>query len=807
MLPLTPTKLGRYEIVEEIGKGAMGVVFLARDPLIGRLVALKTFRIGYSVRDADLEQFRARFIREAQSAGILSHPNIVTIHDVVERSDDGLAFIAMEYVRGTNLKAVLQEDSRPTLPYVTDIVAQIADALDYAHSCKVIHRDIKPANILITADQRVKITDFGIARLDTSNLTQEGQLLGTPNYMAPEQILGRDVDGRADIFSLGVVLYEMLTRHKPFQGENLTVVSHRIVYDHFTPPRDYISDLPPGVESILTRALEKDPARRYQRARDMAEDLRRILAEVSPRDMLNETQSLSATAIILPARVSSERMPTAATAVGATPESMPPAPSSPAPVSPDAPTQALPLAAVVSAAAPVEPAASATMPPPPARPKPSFLRRLLPTAVPSPTAARAAAPAPVPAAKSPAVVTAQPPSPVQPAAIAPPPSSPSPAVPADLMPTAVIPKSVVAQAAAASAPNAPATPPADAGRFVHATRPPTAPPPPPAPPALPGGVLRVKGSAAFSTTPLRVIVVALVALIIALAGVAGFRFWVKGALPDSKPPAPAGADQPQLVALLQEGRRLLDSGDPRSAAAVYREAQQLAPDRASIKQRLEAAEKLAADRDKQAGEEKTIADRLDDAHKALADRHWDDAEKAGQDVLQLSPGNTAAQDVLASVATARQRMKDRSGASAQTKVAGARPDTSVSLSATALQSAPQKAAADSAPSEAAKDATLQLAFFSQLPEGSLMVYLNGKRILLESFRFYEKGGLFRPKPSTGWVRKSFTVAAGTAELRVYVTAQGRAAEVRNLNGNFLGGATRKLDVQLNDGGQVSASLN
>src|SRR6202166_4829050 len=142
MLPLSPSKLGRYEIVEEIGKGAMGVVYLARDPLIGRLVALKTFRISYSIKDAELDQFRARFIREAQSAGILSHPNIVTIHDVVERGEEGLAFIAMEYVRGTNLKSVLQEPERPTLTFACEILTQIADGLDYAHSCKVIHRDI-----------------------------------------------------------------------------------------------------------------------------------------------------------------------------------------------------------------------------------------------------------------------------------------------------------------------------------------------------------------------------------------------------------------------------------------------------------------------------------------------------------------------------------------------------------------------------------------------------------------------------------------------------------------------------------------
>ncbi|MEA2599923.1 MAG: eukaryotic-like serine/threonine-protein kinase [Acidobacteriota bacterium] len=300
MLPLTPTKLGRYEITDEIGKGAMGVVYLARDPLIGRLVALKTFRIGYSVRDQEMEQFRIRFMREAQSAGILTHPNIVTIHDVVESSEEGMAFIAMEYVRGTNLKLLLQGDQALGLPFVLDVIAQVGDALDYAHSNRVVHRDVKPANILITTDNRVKITDFGIARLDSSNLTQEGQLLGTPNYMAPEQIQGKEVDHRADLFSLGVVLYELLTRHKPFQGENLTVVSHRIVYDHFTPPREYVQNLPPGLEPILMKALEKDPARRYQRAREMVDDLRRLVDASRQRDDLNETQSLSSTMVLPP---------------------------------------------------------------------------------------------------------------------------------------------------------------------------------------------------------------------------------------------------------------------------------------------------------------------------------------------------------------------------------------------------------------------------------------------------------------------------------------------------------------------------
>src|SRR6186713_2642028 len=279
-----PQKLGRYEVLEEIGKGAMGVVYVARDPLIGRQVALKTFRVGFSAKDQELQQFRNRFVREAQSAGILSHPNIVTIHDVIDEGGDGVCFIAMEFVKGTNLKQLLQRSEPISQGYVVHVIAQIAEALDYAHSRGVVHRDIKPANILITPDDKVKITDFGIARLDSSNLTMEGQLLGTPNYMAPEQIQGKEVDHRADIFSLGVVFYEMLTRKKPFQGENLTAVTHKIVYEPFTPPEDLVADLPPGLAAVLRRCLEKDPNRRYPRASEIAAELKKSWSKASAED-------------------------------------------------------------------------------------------------------------------------------------------------------------------------------------------------------------------------------------------------------------------------------------------------------------------------------------------------------------------------------------------------------------------------------------------------------------------------------------------------------------------------------------------
>lgn len=279
---MIPQKLGRYEVIAELGKGAMGLVFLARDPLIGRQLALKTFRLGYSAKDAELEQFRVRFLREAQSAGILSHPNIVTIHDVVVE-DGGDFFIAMEYVKGTDLKHVMQRQDRLDLRFVVDIIAQIADGLDYAHSKGVVHRDIKPANIILTAERQAKITDFGIARVDASNLTIEGQLLGTPNYMAPEQIQGKEVDHRADLFSLGVMLYEMVTGKKPFAGENLTVVTHRIVYEAFTPAEELVMGLPPRLSQVLEKSLQKDVAKRYARGADMARDLRAVFSADTSR--------------------------------------------------------------------------------------------------------------------------------------------------------------------------------------------------------------------------------------------------------------------------------------------------------------------------------------------------------------------------------------------------------------------------------------------------------------------------------------------------------------------------------------------
>ncbi|HEY8184396.1 MAG TPA: protein kinase [Thermoanaerobaculia bacterium] len=275
-------KLSRYEIVRELGKGAMGVVYLAKDPLIGRLVALKTIRMRPG-DDDDTKEFQQRFVREAQAAGILNHPAIVTVHDIGQDEPSGVSFIAMEYVEGNNLKEILAQGRPLSFDEIGDIIAQVAEALDFAHSKGIVHRDVKPANIILVEGKRAKITDFGIAKIASGgNLTTTGQFLGTPNYMAPEQVRGAPVDGRTDIFSLGICLYECLTRRKPFGGDSLTSISYKIVHEPFPPLHEINPQIPDGYDDVVAFALAKDPAKRYQRGREFASALRAVVRGERP---------------------------------------------------------------------------------------------------------------------------------------------------------------------------------------------------------------------------------------------------------------------------------------------------------------------------------------------------------------------------------------------------------------------------------------------------------------------------------------------------------------------------------------------
>ena len=704
MLPLTPTRLGRYEIVDEIGKGAMGVVYLARDPLIGRLVALKTFRIGYSVKDQEMEQFRQRFMREAQSAGILTHPNIVTIHDVVESSDDGVAFIAMEYVRGTNLKLLLQGDQPLSMQFIIDTIAQVGDALDYAHSNRVIHRDVKPANILITSDNRVKITDFGIARLDSSNLTQEGQLLGTPNYMAPEQIQGKEVDHRADLFSLGVVLYEMLTRHKPFQGENLTVVSHRIVYDHFTPPREYVQSLPPGLEKVLSRALEKDPARRYQRAREMADDLRKTVGASATRDELNETQSLSST-LVLP------------------PTAVPPPP----------------------------PAAAPAAAPPPQAAKPSLFDRWRKPAPPPP----------------------------------PPPPAADPGTGTDTGSSASVPPPVLVAV--------PPPPPLPSTEDTVATMVPEAPPPAPAP---------------GSGISLRWLLVGLgsAALVIAV-GVAAFllwQSWSKPAPPAGVEPAPVEAAAPppaltpglrkaQIAKLKEDGNTAMRRGDWAAAAVAYQQAEELDPNDAEVRQLRQGAEQKAQDFQSLVEKERAINAHLTNAKGALATRRYDFAISEANQALVIDPKNP---DAAALLKQARREKQRATPAGPQT------PGTGEEIAAIPTPGETQPGNATESSTAEAATTTVHIRFHSDVPEGTLIVWVNGKERVRESFR----GGRFfqRKKEPVDRSWPLTDISTGGAKFRVNFAPEGRRAVSQVIDSGLLRGASHDLEVRVFSETQMTA---
>jgi len=269
-------RFGRYEILTELGRGAMGVVYKARDPKINRVVAVKTISLAGQPAEEELE-YRERFVREAEAAGRLSHPGIVTIFDVGEEPKTRAPYIVMEFVGGQSLDKLLSRgDHKLPVETALQLTLELAEALDCAHGQGVVHRDLKPANILLTEDGHAKIADFGVAKLNLANQTLGGRALGTPAYMSPEQLNGEDVDGRSDLFSLGVVLYTVLTGYKPFQGNSALTVSFKVVNRDPIPATLLDTELPQGLDYIIARAMAKDRAHRYQSAMEMVRDIRHL---------------------------------------------------------------------------------------------------------------------------------------------------------------------------------------------------------------------------------------------------------------------------------------------------------------------------------------------------------------------------------------------------------------------------------------------------------------------------------------------------------------------------------------------------
>ena len=279
----TPKQIGRYEILEELGHGAMGTVYRAKDPAMDRVVALKTI-ISLVLASEQGSEFRERFYREARASGKLAHPGIVAVFDVGEHQ--GLPFLVMEFVDGRTLADAAKKGERLTLDRICELGQQIAEALGHAHRQGVVHRDIKPANILLTSREvygieRPKITDFGVAKLAAGHTTMTGQILGTPAFMPPEQFTGAPIDGRADLFSLGVVLYWLATGEQPFPGEGITAVSYKVVHTDPVPPRKLNPAMPAKLEAIIMKCLAKAPDERFQSGEESARDLAELRAGAS----------------------------------------------------------------------------------------------------------------------------------------------------------------------------------------------------------------------------------------------------------------------------------------------------------------------------------------------------------------------------------------------------------------------------------------------------------------------------------------------------------------------------------------------
>jgi serine/threonine-protein kinase len=269
--------LGRYEIEKELGKGAMGVVYLGRDPKINRIVAIKTMALSQEFEADELVEVKERFFREAETAGRLNHANIVTMFDAGEEHD--LAYIAMEFLKGKDLVSYSKPGNLLPLQRVMSIVARVADALSYAHEFNVVHRDIKPANIMYEPESdQVKVTDFGIARITDSSKTKTGMVLGTPSFMSPEQLAGKKIDGRSDLFSLGVMLYQMSCGKLPFEGDSMAQLMFRIANEQHPDIRSVNPDLPDCLVAIIDKAMTKDPDARYQTGAEFAKDIRTCMA-------------------------------------------------------------------------------------------------------------------------------------------------------------------------------------------------------------------------------------------------------------------------------------------------------------------------------------------------------------------------------------------------------------------------------------------------------------------------------------------------------------------------------------------------
>jgi len=787
------TRLGRYEVLSELGKGAMGIVYLAKDPAIGRMVAIKTIRAS-SVGDDDAEsrEFRERFLREAQTAGILSHPNIVTIHDIGEDSSKQTSFIAMEYIEGKNLKTLLAEKGELSHDQIADMIAQVAEAIDYAHRKGIIHRDIKPANIIITTDGKVKITDFGIAKVASSNLTTSGQFLGTPNYMSPEQVSGAPVDGRSDIFSLGVVLYELLTRRKPFLGENLTAISYKIVHEDFTPPAELSSDIPAEFNPIVARAMAKDPWNRYQRGKDFALALQQLHAHLEEQRALADLGTSISEAELMPtlklanldnllaetpedtkhsasrsARRASERST----------EVMPPKSAAPEPLRPTDRPEPLPDA---------EPAthseAKSVVPP---RPTAGELKTQALSL--GPLLSAAIGEAQVPLAGTPQSRS------VAPAA--------EPVAPSPRTARPVANRRAKATAGPGAGAAAVSVPPHMSG-----------PPPKPAEAAAETGPLaalrrirevvagtdwkKLAHAEVNSMWFWRVVIATALLLWVALPG----AFLVRRIIV-SRPSVPLDKTLEKEIReqkeSLETGKKLFAAGRYEQSLGLFRRFLARSPSNQQARQYAQMAESALQGREEEARKSAQAQKVFELAQAAFEQGDYAEARRRADEVLALDGGRVDAQklreDAAGKIAEAEAKRREaRAAVLASRRVAAAPP-----VEGRAEKAVPTPTAG---PVVNAANPILRLLFDSPVSEGNVMVAVNDQILLRRPFSFKRKEGFFKTVKETGTVEAVVPVQPGPIAVKVWLSGPDiPASSFATVNAQVASGETRILRLEYSSG--------
>ncbi|MBC8646319.1 MAG: protein kinase [Thermoanaerobaculia bacterium] len=755
------SKLGRYEVLNELGKGAMGVVYLAKDPVIGRMVAIKTIRVSTVTEDdSESREFRERFIREAQTAGILSHSNIVTIHDIGEDADTQTSFIAMEYIEGKNLKMLLTEKTKFTYDQIAEMIAQVAEALDYAHRKGIIHRDIKPANIIITTDNKVKITDFGIAKIASSNLTTTGQFLGTPNYMSPEQVSGAPVDGRSDIFSLGVVLYELLTNRKPFQGENLTAISYKIVHEDFTPPAALSAAVPPEFNPIVARAMAKDPWNRYQRGKDFALALHQLRAHLEEQRALQDLGTLVSAAENLPTMklANLDQLWGEGETPAASSQVTPPA---------DAETRAEPSSA-------------------------SRRRSEMPT---TPVAIDDGASGAVP----PAAVAAD-------------------ALVGDADVSTNRFRTPLAEIAAMApeaneedleSPLSPAAASDTSPRTDPRPMPVYAAPPRPKGPTWPE---RIREWSLLSRREINprwfwTVAAAIGGLVLLVSVILAARASIS-----SRPTAPENAaletQTRERKQFLEQGKKLLNEGKYEQSLALFRKVLLRSPNNEQARLYAQMAENALAGRVEEAKRHAEAENRMQMAQQAFESGNYADAKRMADEVLALDGGRVEAQ-TLRDEASTKLAQEQAEAAALAAKKKPVKPKTQVARNEVAgpqVRPSPAGAAAPSSANPAATTATLRLLFDSPVSEGHIMVAVNNAILLRKPFSFKKKAGLFKTIEETGVVSATIPVNPGSATIKAWLSGPDiRGGVLAEGSANLSAGESRTLRLQYS-GGNLSMRI-